>query len=580
MADLKPLPKFTKITWAKYKALTTPDASTLYWISDSAQHQIYLGSAPYTTAFIVLGSDESLPAAGSAITNAIYYRSSDSTAHYFDGTNFLALSVAKDTTIASDLASDNGKVPTTYAVKQYVDSKATDLGGDKVDKFAGTANHIVTVSATGTKVNVKDSGLVAGGASLAGTPTSTTLATEKAVADHVSTAVSNGTADKLDKFNGTANHIVVVSNTNAKASVKDSGIVVGGATLAATPNSTTVATEKAVAAAIATAESNASTYASGLVAGLGTVFNYKGTKADMTALNAVTGMKAGDVWNVTTGANGTSAEYVYNGTAWEELGTTIDLSGYATKVATTANGQLLKADANGNIAATGLTAGGATLAASPKSTVLATEAAVKAYADSVANAAAGAYLPFVSGGSNSHIPLIATNGSTLSDSGKVIGGATLAATPDANTLATEAGVAAAISAQAGSDAAAYLPKINGTANRIVTVESTATAANVKDSGKSIGGATLAATPNSNTVATEVAVKTYADSKYTKIASAASHTDKVMFFGTNGATVADKGVGIDTTSFAATPSSTTLATEAAVADYVTTALQEIAWNEIS
>lgn len=51
--------------------------------------------------------------------------------------------------------------------------------------------------------------------------------------------------------------------------------------------------------------------------------NYKGTKATTSAL-PVSGNEQGDVWHVT--ADG--AEWAWNGSAWEELGTAVDLSGY------------------------------------------------------------------------------------------------------------------------------------------------------------------------------------------------------------------------------------------------------------
>lgn len=58
---------------------------------------------------------------------------------------------------------------------------------------------------------------------------------------------------------------------------------------------------------------------------LTTVMDYKGTKATVSALPA-SGNKNGDVWHVTEN----NAEYAWNGSSWEELGTPIDLSGYAT----------------------------------------------------------------------------------------------------------------------------------------------------------------------------------------------------------------------------------------------------------
>lgn len=59
----------------------------------------------------------------------------------------------------------------------------------------------------------------------------------------------------------------------------------------------------------------------GLVSG---VLHYKGTKATVAALPS-TGNTTGDTWHVT--ADG--SEWAWDGTEWQELGTAIDLSGYA-----------------------------------------------------------------------------------------------------------------------------------------------------------------------------------------------------------------------------------------------------------
>lgn len=62
------------------------------------------------------------------------------------------------------------------------------------------------------------------------------------------------------------------------------------------------------------------------IAALGSVLNLKETVATFDKLPA-SGNEKGDVRHVT--AN--SAEYVWDGTSWEELGTTVDLSSYLTK---------------------------------------------------------------------------------------------------------------------------------------------------------------------------------------------------------------------------------------------------------
>lgn len=60
---------------------------------------------------------------------------------------------------------------------------------------------------------------------------------------------------------------------------------------------------------------------------LASVFTYKGSKATKAAL-PTSGNTTGDVWHV----DADSSEYVWNGSAWEELGYTVDLSAYLTGV--------------------------------------------------------------------------------------------------------------------------------------------------------------------------------------------------------------------------------------------------------
>ena len=58
---------------------------------------------------------------------------------------------------------------------------------------------------------------------------------------------------------------------------------------------------------------------------LSSAMHFKGTIASVSALNQLTGMEVGDMYNVlSTGAN-----YAYDGTGWDKLSENIDLSGYA-----------------------------------------------------------------------------------------------------------------------------------------------------------------------------------------------------------------------------------------------------------
>ena len=65
------------------------------------------------------------------------------------------------------------------------------------------------------------------------------------------------------------------------------------------------------------------------------MLHYKGTKATVSALPS-SGNTTGDVWHIT--ADG--SEWAWDGSSWQELGTTVDLSGYVPS-SRTVNGKAL-----------------------------------------------------------------------------------------------------------------------------------------------------------------------------------------------------------------------------------------------
>ena len=73
---------------------------------------------------------------------------------------------------------------------------------------------------------------------------------------------------------------------------------------------------------------NLSAYA--LKSDITTVFRWKGTVTAYSNLSSISAKEVGDVYHVTD----KSAEYVWNGSAWEELGSIVDLSDYYTKTQT------------------------------------------------------------------------------------------------------------------------------------------------------------------------------------------------------------------------------------------------------
>ena len=95
-------------------------------------------------------------------------------------------------------------------------------------------------------------------------------------------------------------------------------------TAAAGTNTTQIATTAFVQGAVSTKANSADVYTkSEIDTKLTGALHYKGTKATVAALPSA-GNVTGDMWHVTE----TGGEYAWNGTAWEEMGSEIDLSGY------------------------------------------------------------------------------------------------------------------------------------------------------------------------------------------------------------------------------------------------------------
>ena len=119
-----------------------------------------------------------------------------------------------------------------------------------------------------------------------------------------------------------------------------------------------------------------------------------------------------------------------------------------------------------------------------------------------------------------NVAKFAANGQ-VEDAGYTLGGDALAPSSgvySGTTLATEKAVNAAI--QAAIQALDYdntlATKVDKVTDAVVgDVATFVSGGNIQDSGKTIGGATLAATPNANTLATEAAVQAVADTKVDK-----------------------------------------------------------------
>ena len=336
-------------------------------------------------------------------------------------------------------------------------------------------------------------------------------------------------------------------------------------------------------------------YTKGDVDGMvASVFTYKGTKATEGELPQ-DDQKVGDVWHVTAG----SKEFAWDGTQWEELGGVVDLSNYYTKeeadsaidtkvnaakselqsaidekadsttvtaldgrVAAVESGKaakvsgatqdnLAKLTAEGDLADSGVKVGGATLNGSPNAVTLATEAGVKAYADNA----------------------IAVSAATKVD--KVVGTAQNIVVFGADGAIADSSVAVSVIASNTAAIATKVAKVTGAVENNVVVFGTA--GEVKDTGYKLGGNSFAASNNNVTLATEAGVKAYvADMTVQGGATKMNFVDtsaanQIIIADTDGDAKAS-GVKIGGATFSENAAGTTVALEQAIIDL-------LAWKAI-
>ena len=115
------------------------------------------------------------------------------------------------------------------------------------------------------------------------------------------------------------------------------------------------------------------------------------------------------------------------------------------------------------------------------------------------------YQTLVASASTTMIPMLNAQGQIINGT-MTPGGATIAGSPNATTLATELAVNTLVQSTKTTIDASLAQKMNlvtgATNGHVATLNATGQA---QDSGKAIGGATLAGSPNENTLATEAAV---------------------------------------------------------------------------
>lgn len=200
--------------------------------------------------------------------------------------------------------------------------------------------------------------------------------------------------------------------------------------------------------------------------------------------------------NVKVSGKAGNALSAVSGDSAANNGLFVDISGKMDKDTDATSGHVATFDANGNAVDSGKTVGGATIASSPNASTLATEAAVEAIRAALATEISKK-MSKVTGTHTDEIVTLTADGDAKA-SGKKAGGATLS-TKDANTLATEAAVEAIRNKL---DTDKMDKDTDAVQNNLAVFDQNG---NAVDSSKKVGGATIASAPDTNTVATEAAI---------------------------------------------------------------------------
>lgn len=126
------LVRFEVGTQAQYDA-ATKDNDTLYYTTDTKR--IFKGSVEYTKSAKIVST---LPSVNSGEFGVIYINTSTSLPYVFTGTAYIPM-VKGYSTIIDDNASDDS-VPTTAAVKKYVDNKQSGVTDASYTETTGNVN--------------------------------------------------------------------------------------------------------------------------------------------------------------------------------------------------------------------------------------------------------------------------------------------------------------------------------------------------------------------------------------------------------------------------------------------------------
>ena len=427
-----------------YGAAPTYDAYKLYFLSDT--HEIYKGNVPFTEAVIMVddstgGFETALQAITNPARRKIYMSQTTMEGRIYDGTSWKTVIRAVDTAVTDS----SSNLITSGAVATYVTQKIAEItGGEGFVKNITYTPGTATLAITGGEgeLSIQLSGL---GVSLKYTAETGAIQLQDVTGAPVGSAINID----LERF------VSAAAYDSAKKEIilafTDVSKIDTGASYQYPDTMPADPTEGTACRATSEGEPKWYVYQTSawteipeaetpLVIAVGDLVD------TYTAANT-------DTITMTVSSNQFSANVKIDSTKGTNLLTSssnglyvapIDLSSYMALVEEATENNLASFDADGQVKDAGVKVGSTTLAGTAG--LLATEQAVQAAITALQSTLQGAIdgkITKVASATENNVPTLTADGS-IKDSGKAIGGATLAGSPNANTLATEAAVQAAI----------------------------------------------------------------------------------------------------------------------------------------
>lgn len=321
---------------ASYDALASKDQYFVYYCTDT--HRMYVGAAEYTKGTKVLNATPTAATVGDADRLYAYngnlylctgYNSTTSEYGWVrvanvndEGGTITVIGVGE----GLDTASGSTSITSTDTIKHAIPSGAstyTDSLNDQTPAFGSTFTVIgVSTDKFGHVIGVNDH--------------TVTLPAQTAIG-----IAPGSTAAETLTPSGSFTVVTGVAPSTAVGAT-DHDLVINTETFTL-PESATYTVSSTTEGVITLTGSNASA-STALINGwdnlakksdITSVFKYKGSVATVADLQTVVDPQVGDVYQVASSSAGSNCEFVCTDatsspTVWEELGTTVDLSAYAT----------------------------------------------------------------------------------------------------------------------------------------------------------------------------------------------------------------------------------------------------------